>query len=195
MDDPLIPVNASREELMQNVIAAFGGPAFLRRGRRVGEAWELLLEKCRKNRREWLEGVRLHLGLLQALAGDWTRLAPLISSEEIEILHNLYLDLQPHLRVSIDPNPSPRALRRALQDLLESLERFNHRWAEFLEQLDLKPVNQAREDYNRFYVLEKECALRSPRLARMGFVPLKPISRAEIWEQFPLLAVFAVKEP
>lgn len=67
------------------------------------------------------------------------------------------------------------------------IDRFNRRWTHYLRRLDLAPLNRLREDYNRYYVLEKECALRSARLARIGFVPLQPVTRQEFQELLPRL--------
>lgn len=54
------------------------------------------------------------------------------------------------------PTTSSRALRRALRELTESIERFNQRWQEFLQGVDVSHVNELRDGYNRWYVLEKE---------------------------------------
>ena len=82
-----------------------------------------------------------------------------------------------------------KALRQALTELTESIERFNGRWREFLTQVDLTAVNEARDGYNRYYLLEKECALRSPNLARQGFRRLAPLTPADVAELLPLLPV------
>jgi hypothetical protein len=59
----------------------------------------------------------------------------------------------------------------------------------FLANVDLTAVNELREGYNRYYVLEKECAVRSARIARQGFTPLPPLTHDELMSQFPLLPV------
>jgi hypothetical protein len=53
----------------------------------------------------------------------------------------------------------------------------------------LNQVNDLRDGYNRYYVLEKECAVRSFRLARQGFCPLEPLTVEDITALFPLLHV------
>ncbi|MFQ3591815.1 MAG: hypothetical protein SNJ82_01335, partial [Gemmataceae bacterium] len=53
--------------------------------------------------------------------------------------------------------------------------------------IDLSPVNQLREGYNRWYVLEKSCALRNEAVARLGFTPLQPLTHEEVAAQFPAL--------
>jgi hypothetical protein len=76
-----------------------------------------------------------------------------------------------------------------VRELAESLERFNRRWLEFLRGVDVGPVNELRDGYNRYYLLEKECALRSPRLARQGFTRLEPLTVAELTALLPPLPV------
>jgi hypothetical protein len=80
-------------------------------------------------------------------------------------------------------------LRRALAELCGSIELFNRRWREYLPTVELNEVNALRDGYNRWYVLEKECAVRSPRLAREGFVRLEPLSSASLLELLPPLGV------
>ena len=65
------------------------------------------------------------------------------------------------IRAHVRPSSSGRVLQRALGELKESIERFNRRWQEFLHQVDLTHVNRLRDGYNRYYLLEKECAVRT----------------------------------
>jgi hypothetical protein len=76
-----------------------------------------------------------------------------------------------------------------LRELVSSLERFNTRWQPYIEQVDCRTINELREGYNRYYVLEKACALRSDRLARIGFEPMAPLTVEELAGQLPLLSV------
>jgi len=50
-------------------------------------------------------------------------------------------------------------------------------------------VNEAREGYNRYYLLEKECAMRSARLARQGFKRLTPFTLDELMRMLPDLSI------
>jgi hypothetical protein len=70
---------------------------------------------------------------------------------------------------------------------------FNRRWSPFLETVDLTGLNRLRDGYNRFYVLEKECVVRSPRLARQGYLPLPPMTLDELAALFPPLPVPRLK--
>jgi hypothetical protein len=59
----------------------------------------------------------------------------------------------------------------------------------FLHTVNVTPVNELRAAYNRYYLLEKECALRSVRLARQGFRRLEPLTVEELALLLPLLPV------
>src|SRR5262249_6469307 len=138
--------------------------------------------------------VRIHLGLLHALAGDWSELQPWLADEEdVHTLRALHAALEPRLRVQVRPTSSPGRLRRALRQLVESIERFNRRWRAHLSQVDLSAVNELRDKYNRYYLLEKECAVRSPRVARLGFRRLEPLTTAELTALLPPLSVPRLK--
>jgi hypothetical protein len=104
----------------------------------------------------------------------------------------LEAELKPRLRVPVVAATSPRRLVRAIGELSESFNRFNARWRCFLEALDLQPINELIDGYNRYYLLEKECAFRSARLARRGFHELEPVTAARLLELLPLLPALTV---
>jgi hypothetical protein len=79
--------------------------------------------------------------------------------------------------------------------LIPSLERFNQRWRKFLPTVDLTAVNRLREDYNRYYLLEKECAVRSSVVARRGYSPLQPVTVDDLADVLPLLPVPQLADP
>jgi hypothetical protein len=188
-DIPILGRDDARNDF-NRFVAHFDGPAYIRRARQVQDAFDALVGRCRRQRDEWLEMVRLRLGRLRGLAGDWPALAPLLTDAgQVQMLRTLHQDLKPHLRLPVAATSSERMLRRALGELCASIERFNHRWKEFLRKVDFTAVNQLRADYNRYYVLEKECAVRNPRLARQGFRPLVPATVAELAAAVPPLPV------
>lgn len=191
MDDVSIPGSEAKEA--RAVLGQLGEPAFVRRGRLVQAAFEQVLARCRHQRREWLDMVRLRLGQLRCLAGGWDALGPLLSRDEIAALAALHDELQPVLRLPTEPTTSLRSLRSALAELTESMSRFNRRWEEYLRAVDLRPVNDARADYNRFYVLEKECLVRSHAIARAGFRRLEPLTTPDLFAALPLLSVPCVR--
>ncbi len=195
MDEVPILGHGDERRLVQRFLSQYDAPAYVRRARRVEDAWEQVLHRCRLRRDEWLLMVRLRLGTLHALAGGWEALAALLAGDgEVEVLRQLHDSLQPRLRSPVRRISSPRVLRRALRELVEGLEHFNARWREFLPGVDLADVNQARADYNRYYLLEKECAVRSPRLARAGFRRLEPLTAEAVAAALPPLPVPRLKE-
>ena len=52
-----------------------------------------------------------------------------------------------------------RARTRRSASWSRALTRFNARWRKTVEKLDLRPINELREGYNRYYVIEKACSL------------------------------------
>ena len=184
-----IPSLGSREEqAAREVLGHYDAPAYVRRARQVHGAYDELLARCRQQRQEWLDMVRLRVGLLRALAGDWVALRPFLADDsQVTILRGLHEELAQELRVPVEATSSAHELRRALVELNESLDRFNGRWLKFLDDLDLAPINELRDGYNRYYLLEKECAMRSPTVARHGFRRLDPLTHEELAAVLPLL--------
>lgn len=188
MDDITIPDRDSIE--FQQMLAANDGPAYARRARRVHDALAQLFADARRQREQWLTFVRVSLGMLGALAGSWEAVRPLVRDDDsLDLLRRLHDDLQPRLRVAVAPTTSRRQLKRTLAELVAGLERFNRRWQEYVGKLDLRPINELRDGYNRWYVLEKECALRNPALARAGFQRLPPLTLDDVLQHLPLLGV------
>lgn len=174
--------------IFQQMTSSFSGPAFIRRAKATEMAWEATLEACRRERERLLEMVKLRLALLAALLGDWSRLpGKVCPPAEADWLQTLHAEWRPKLKSRITPSSRRAPIARALHDLRESLQRFNERWEEYLNRVDLDRVNVLRDGYNRFYVMEKECALASPRVARLGFEPLPPVTRADLVREFPPL--------
>jgi hypothetical protein len=194
MDDIAILGREDERRLVQRVLGHYDAPAFIRRARGVQESLDHVLAACRRQRDQWLLMPRIRLGVLRGLAGDWHRLLPwLADHEQLGVLQTLERELSPRLRTKIEPTSSSRQLQRALKALRESLEHFNRRWQAFLPTVDLAPVNEARDGYNRYYLLEKECAMRSARLARQGFQRIEPFTLNDLQNGLPLLPVPLLK--
>lgn len=190
MEEQIILGRDETSETFKQFLSRYDVPAYIRRGRNVQAALDQLLEHCCRRRAEWLAIVRLRIGMLHALAGEWLKLQPFLADQEqLDILRYLLAALAVPLRAPIAPTTSARALRHALRELHESLERFNQRWRTFLTSVDLTAVNELRDGYNRYYVLEKECAVRSARIARQGFTPLGALTTDDLATRFPLLPV------
>jgi hypothetical protein len=187
VDDVALP--GREDHCLRELLGRYDAPAYVRRAREVQGAFDQLVARCRQQRAQWLEMVRLRLGTLRALAGDGEALRPLLAGGQVELLDKLHESLQPRLRLPVRPTSSARALRQALAELTGSIERFNRRWQEFLRGVDVAPVNALREGYNRYYVLEKECAVRSAGVARHGFRRLEPLTVDELAALLPPLPV------
>jgi hypothetical protein len=156
------------DHLARYVMGRFDAPAFARRARAVADAYETLLAKCRRQREELLGEVRERLG----------RLGPVPGLAELE-----------RAAGPVEAAAPSRDRRRELRELAAAVGRFNAAWAEFLHGLDLGPVNALRDGYNRYYLLEKECALRSARVAGYGFQPMAMLTPADLAAVFPPLPV------
>jgi len=190
MEDEVTLGRDETNEAFKRFLSRFDVPAYIRRAREVQATLDQLLDYCRRQRAEWSKMVRLRIGILHALAGDWDNLRPLLADDDqLDILRYLLAALASPLRCPVDSTRSLRVLRRALRELCESLEHFNERWRGFLATVDLTAVNELRDGYNRYYVLEKECAVRSARIARQGFVSMNPLTMDDLTAEFPLLLV------
>jgi hypothetical protein len=177
--------------ILNEMIGRFDSPSFIRRARLVETTWLQVLERCAKARHERLTIVGLRLAQLRALAGSWEAIGA--NANDLPFLIKLFDELQPRLRLRLEATASKRVLRGAALELIESLRFFNERWLRFLAKFDLSAVNRARDEYNRFYLFEKECAVGSARVARIGFKKLEPLTLADVERQFPLLHVPAFR--
>jgi hypothetical protein len=166
MDAPSPSIGPSGQTIQQ-LLAFYGAPAYIRRAQHVQEALRQLIARCEIQREEWLSLVRTRLALLRGYVGDLDLLRPWLADEDqIGLLRDLEENLQPRLTGPVDTTASARVLKKAVHELVESLQRFNRRWREYVEAVDLTGVNKVREGYNRHYLLEKECAVRSAHAAR-----------------------------
>ncbi|MGE3777497.1 MAG: hypothetical protein AB7F89_09960 [Pirellulaceae bacterium] len=183
----------SRADFLKH-IAQLDDPAFVRRARQVTDAWNRMTAACRRQRDELLEMTRLRLAIVAELVErDWTRVAshlrdPLLA----DTLADWYRAWKPQLRGTVPATQSGRRIRAALRELAESVERFNVKWRDVVQSQDLTTINRLRHDYNRYYVVEKACALQSESLAAAGFEPLPPVTVEQLFEIFPLLDVPSV---
>jgi hypothetical protein len=175
--------------IRMQLVAQYDVPAYVRRARRVEDAYHELLGRCRRQRADWLAGVRLHLGTLRAGAGDWGTLRPLLADDDqVEVLVRLHAEVGDPAYPMTGP-ARPGGLRRALRALGQSVERFNRRWRAFLDRLDLTAINALRDGYNRYYLLEKECAVGPAGLRPQAFRRLEPVTAGELLDQLPQLPV------
>jgi hypothetical protein len=175
----------STESEIKELLGLFDAPAFARRGTDLEYALARLHARCRRQRGHLLEMVQLRLrqwaGVARSsddVAGTFARpVAPLWALCEA-----------PPPVWAFQPAP-PRRRRAVARDLVASVTRFNRRWITFLDELNLAPVNRMIDQYNRYYVFEKECVVGSARLAARFFTPRAHLTRGDLAEEYPFLPV------
>lgn len=171
-----------RDPELRQMLGLFDVPAFARRGRELESFQTRLRVRCEAQRDGMLEMVRLRLKQYAAGSGptSWAD----VFREPIDPLWELTGAPAPVWAAL----PSGGYRRRSLgRDLRASVERFNRRWRGFLETLSFDTHNRLIDHYNRYYVLEKEIALGSARLAARHFVPKPPLQRSDVLAWCPLL--------
>lgn len=176
-------------EMFQQLISCFDTPSYMRRSRSVEAEWNAVKSVCARQRTQWLEMPLLRLAQLrQSVAGQWSAVPGL--SFMAARLQSLFDEYQPELAVPVDHDPLAAPGR--LATLQDSFERFNRRWLKFVREYDLEILNRLRRDYNEYYLLEKECAMISPKTARIGFAVLEPVGPDDLLREFPLLPEWRV---
>jgi hypothetical protein len=188
--DDETPLAGTNNE-MKELLGLFDAPAFARRGQELEYALARIDARCRRERAAMLEMVRLRLKQWAAVAsGPETALEVFTAT-----IDGLWpASSAPHPLWAERPAPA-RKLRSVARELVASLERFNRRWARFLDETNLEHVNRMIEHYNRYYVLEKECSLGSARLASRHFVPRPRLSLSTLLEAHPILPIPVLKSP
>jgi hypothetical protein len=169
------------------IAAQYDAPAYVRRARGVEATWEDLLVRGRRKRSEWLFGVRLHLGSLRAGGKSLSAVSHLLADDDqVAILEQLHAEAGDPDWPMTGPIDD-RGRRRALVRLRASVERFNRRWFRYVHDLDLCDLNRLRDGYNRYYLLEKECAVGSARLLPQLFRKLPPVTIGDVLVELPFL--------
>lgn len=190
-DESLSTLSGDIETEIKEMMGLFDAPAFARRGLELDEMLRRMGARCRQARLERLDMVHVRLRQwAHVVAGpeDWSSvlvasIGPLWSLSEAE---------PPRWAAS----PAPRHRRIAVaRDLIAAVERFNRRWTEFVESINLGPANGVIDHYNRYYVLEKECVMGSSRLATRFFTPIQPLTSKRLLQDHPLLPVPALVRP
>lgn len=175
--------------------ASFGPPAYVKRGLAVEEAWLGLVHKLGVSWKGWTEPVGRLCAQLRYQAGDLARFRRwLATPQDVDRL----IELDRRLAFTLKYPPAPALWLWTLKGNLRRLRHltvdFNQAWSAHLHGVDLAMVNQAREQYNRWYLLEKECAMRSTRLAVGGYRPFPLATREDLVRAFPPLPVFELKK-
>lgn len=173
------------EAELNQVLGLFDTPAFARRGFDLEYALNRLDQRLARERAGMLEMVKLRLRQWAAVAtgpDDWRG----VFAGPVAGVYALAGADAP----AWADRPGPdRRRRAAARDLAASVTRFNRRWHHLLDGLALDAVNRQIDQYNRYYVLEKECVLGSARLAARHFEPRPTLTRDLLLAAHPPLPV------
>ena len=173
------------EAEIRELMGMFDAPSFARRGQAMESSIARLHERCRLNRSQMLDMVRLRLKQwAQAVDGPdaWRE----VFKDPIDHLWPLSESERPTWSETSQPLRRRRTIAR---DLVASVERFNTRWTLRIRELNLAPINELIRQYNAFYVLEKECVLGSSRLAARFFRPEPELTPERLLVAHPLLLI------
>jgi hypothetical protein len=178
-------LNADIETEVKELMGLFDLPAFARRGQDLEMILKRLHDRCRRSRHGMLDMVHLRLRQWSRAANGPTAWMA-VFGQSIEPLWPLSGVDEPEWADSLAPI---RRRRLIASDLKNAVLRFNRRWMQFLERLNVEPANAAISQYNRYYVLEKECVMGSPRLAARHFTPIPQLTTKTLANDYPILPV------
>jgi hypothetical protein len=184
-DETLPTMNSDIEADVKELMGLFDLPAFARRGQDVEAAVRRLHDRCERVRGEMLDMVRLRLRQWSGAAAgpqSW----PGVFTSTIEPLWMLSGAPAPRWAESDAPLKRRQSIA---SDLIAAVLRFNRRWLEALDRFNLEPTNFVIDQYNRYYVLEKECVMGSARLAARHFTPMAPLTKPTLLADHPTLPV------
>lgn len=164
-------------------------PAFLRRGQSVADAENRVRRKCETAREEMLFAVKLRLRAWNRLVGDREFIRRSMSAEAVSAIARLNESVfgADESTVSIEPTGWPVFAGRRWNAIVAAVEDFNRNWRRFIDAFQLDDLHRAIDGYNRYYVLEKECAVRSIHTARRGFTPRTKPKNDDLLDEFPPL--------
>lgn len=178
-------ISQQTEAEIRELMGMFDVPSFARRGYAMESAIASIHGRCQVKRAEMLDMVQLRLKQwAQASEGHdaWRG----IFATPIDELWPLSGAPEPVWAVAVQPD---RRRKPIAKDLAASVARFNMRWTRFVSGIKLESVNELIDQYNTFYVLEKECVLGSSRLATRFFQPQPFITPEIVFRDHPLLPV------
>ncbi|HAD57928.1 MAG TPA: hypothetical protein DCG12_01610 [Planctomycetaceae bacterium] len=178
-----LPLSNDDLQTFQHLVMSFDTPAYMRRARDMESEWNAVVSMCRRQQQTWQEVIRIKVAQFFVRVNIATA-SEYFASESLEALICLHEEWQTELK---SRTCGPVNSRRLAVDIRNSFERFNNRWRVWLPEVDLSQVNARRQAYNDFYVLEKECAVRSAQVARAGFEQAPMATADDLWGLFPEL--------
>ena len=182
--DDASPLGGVEREIKE-LLGLFDVPAFARRGQDVEHARLRLRHRLARTRVGMLD--MFHLRLRQwAAAATGPGTATTVFRAPIDDLWSLSHAPVPNWAKYPE---TPRRLRAIGRDMIASAERFNRRWEKALDGVELGPINDQIDRYNRYYLLEKECVVGSARLAARHFEPYAHVLMDDLRAEHPTLPV------
>ncbi len=183
---------AAGDPIAQLVLGQFDAPAFIRRAKSVEMDTETLFYKCKKHRDSWLHQPQRAFHNIKSRVGgtppDWQRLATWTKQpEQIAYLRKLDPYMEPTLRFPPKPSRWFWGISQEIETLRRQIKGFNQAWLEWVGGIDLAEINTARDGYNKWYLLEKECSILSRAVASQGFEPIPLLKAGDILTWFPLI--------
>lgn len=190
-DESVPTLNSDIEADVKELMGLFDLPAFARRGQDLEYTLKRLHDRCAAARGEMLEMVRMRLRQWsRAVTGSNSWVGVFAAS--IEPLWVVSTALPPQWAPAAAGSRVQRAIAR---DLIAAVVRFNRRWLNFVARMNLEPANQVIEQYNKYYVIEKECVMGSARLAARHFTPVPRLTTESILAAHRALPVPELEDP
>jgi hypothetical protein len=177
--------NADADGTIKELMGLFDTPAFARRGQDLEHSLRRIHALCRRLRDQHMEMVRVRLRQWSRVAAgpeDWRD----VFAEPIDGLWKLALAEPP---VWGGVFAAPKQKRSAAANLIASARRFNGKWQQMIDLINLEPTNRVIDEYNKYYVIEKECVMGSARLAQRHFTPTPRLTCQTLLREHPLLPV------
>jgi hypothetical protein len=171
----------------QRLLGLYDVPAYVRRARRVEEAILALEKKIEQQRTELFLSVRKAFARWEEASRRFPASCSLLDESTRQRLVLLAERLPAHPLIRTIPLLWPVRPKRIWQDLADAVRTFNNRWNQWATAVDLGPINRMIDDYNKHYLVEKECAFRSVRAASRQFQPMQRIDRQELIDRYPPL--------
>jgi hypothetical protein len=173
------------DDEIRELMGMFDVPSFARRGHALEFTLARFHDRCRATRAEMLDMVRMRLK-------QWTQTVngPDAWREYFKApISELWALSQADAPTWSDSYRPIRQRHGLAKDLIASIIRFNARWTRHLNELELAPINAMIQQYNQFYILEKECVVGSARLAARFFRPEPLVSTELLLQIHPILPV------
>jgi hypothetical protein len=164
-----------REERFARALA-IGVPAFIRRARALEDQVEWFRASIRAERSR-----RLELLLPAGRRLEASRAGGAVLTPAALALLGLLRGEPAFARRSGAP---ARGISSLLRDLARRSRAFNRAWALYLDTVPIEEVRRAQADYNRYYPIEREMALR---LQNPAFREVRLLERADLRALFPPL--------